>query len=271
MPAAMIALDRLRAGVDRREVEQHRAHVGRRLREAHADLRGDAEHPLAADERPAQVVAVRLGILAAEHDDRTVGQDDLDGQHVRLGDPVGQAVRPTGVVGHVAADAAALLAARVGGEVQTEAGDVAGQVEVEHARLDPRHAVHRVDRQHPVHLRRRDHHPAVERRRPTGETGPRTAGDERHVRGDGEADAGGDLLGRQREADDAGAALDVRRVALVQAELGRPGVHPVRRQRGAQPGDQRLVDLCPRAVAGSSGAIVAASLIGAPAPARARR
>ena len=55
-------------------------------------------------------------------------------------DALGEAVRPARVVGHVAADRARLLAARVGREVQAVGGDGPGEVEVEHARLDPRPA-----------------------------------------------------------------------------------------------------------------------------------
>ena len=54
--------------------------------------------------------------------DRAVGQDDLEGEDVGVGDALGQAVRTAGVVGHVAADRARLLAARVGGEVQAVVG-----------------------------------------------------------------------------------------------------------------------------------------------------
>ena len=59
-----------------------------------------------------------LGVDAAQHGHLAVGQHDLDGEDVRARDAVGQAVRPAGVGGDVAADRAALLARRVGGEVQ---------------------------------------------------------------------------------------------------------------------------------------------------------
>jgi hypothetical protein len=120
------------------EVHQHRAHGGRVGGEAHAHLRGDAEHALAADERAAQVVAVGFGFLAAQNGDRAVGEDHLGTEDVRRGDTVGQAVRPAAVVGQVAADRTALLAARVRGEVQAElVRHVTGEVEVQHAGLHP--------------------------------------------------------------------------------------------------------------------------------------
>ena len=169
------------AVLDGPEVHQHRAHRRRVGRQPHADLGGDAEHALAADEDAAQVVADRLGILAAEHGDRAVGQDDLERQDVGVGDPLGQAVRSTGVVGHVAADRARLLAARIRGEVQPVLGNGPREVEVEDARLDPRPARRRVDGEDAVHLRRRDHDGPLRRHGAAGEPGPRAAGDERHA------------------------------------------------------------------------------------------
>ena len=118
MPAAMIALTVSAPAATVVEVEQHRAHRRRGLGQPDADLGGDAAHALAADERAAQVVAVDLAALAAEHDHLAVGQHDLEREDVRRRDAVGQAVRTTGVVGDVAADRAALLAARVRCEVQ---------------------------------------------------------------------------------------------------------------------------------------------------------
>ena len=70
--------DGRRAGVDRREVHQHRADRRRVGRQADAHLGRDAEHALAADEDPAQVVARRLGILAAEHGHVAVREHDLE-------------------------------------------------------------------------------------------------------------------------------------------------------------------------------------------------
>ena len=146
--------DRRCAGLDGVEVHQHRADRRRVRRQAHADLRGDAEHPLAADEHATQVVARRLGVLAAEHDHLAVGQDDLEAEDVGVGDALGEAVRTARVVGHVAADRARLLAARVRGEVQPVGGHRTAEVEVEHAWLDPRPPDGGVDRQDAVHLGR---------------------------------------------------------------------------------------------------------------------
>ena len=140
----------------------------------HADRGGDAEHPLAADERAAQVVARRLGLLAAEHRRPSPSGSTTSTARMCDGrDAVGQAMRTARVVGDVAADRARLLAARIGGEVQPELLELTREVEVEHAGLDPRLAVHGVDAEDPVHLRRHDHDRAVERHRSAGETGAR--------------------------------------------------------------------------------------------------
>ena len=77
--------DRRRPGLDRcRSPSASCATAGGSGVSAHAHLGGDAEHPLAADEHAAQVVAGRLGILAAEHGHRAVGQHDLEGEDVRV-------------------------------------------------------------------------------------------------------------------------------------------------------------------------------------------
>ncbi len=61
--------DGLGSVLDALEVHQHRANDRRILRQADAHLRGDTAHALAADERAAQVVSLRLTFLAAElHD-----------------------------------------------------------------------------------------------------------------------------------------------------------------------------------------------------------
>ena len=167
-----------RPGLDRVEVHQHRADRRRVGRQAHAHLGRHAEHALAADEHAPQVEPGRLGVLAAEHGDGAVGQDDLEGEDVGVGDALGEAVRAAGVVGDVAADRARLLAARVGREVQPVDRHRPRQVEVEHAGLDPRPAGHRVDRQDAGHLGRRDHDGALRRHGAAGQAGARTAGDE---------------------------------------------------------------------------------------------
>ena len=151
-------------------------------REAHGDLGGDAERALAADERAAQVEPDGLGLEAAEHRDLAVGQHDLDRQDVRARDAVGEAMRPPGVGGHVAADRARLLARRIGREVQPVTGDapcVRSRLRTPGSTQATRASTSTDE--DAVHLRRDDHDRVAERHRAPGEPGarrrgPRTAG-----------------------------------------------------------------------------------------------
>ncbi len=76
--------------------------------------RRDPECSLRADERAEQVGPVRVERLAAELDDLAVGQNDLEPRDVVDGEAVLEAVRAAGVLRHVAADRADLLARRIG-------------------------------------------------------------------------------------------------------------------------------------------------------------
>ena len=161
------------AVLDAGEVHQHRRDRRRILRQPHADRRRDPEHALAADEHAAEIETVGLGLLTAEHRHGAVGQHDLDSEHVARGDPVGEAVRTTRVVGNVAADRAGLLTAGIRSEVQAEVGESIRQIEVEHPRLHPGEPVDRVDRGDPVHLRGGDHHGTVQRNGTARQSGSR--------------------------------------------------------------------------------------------------
>ncbi len=227
------------AVLDGVEVHQQRPHRGRVLGELDAHGGRDPEHPLAPDERAAKVEPARLGILAAQHGERAVGKHDLDGEHVRGGDTLGQAVRTARVVGDVASDRARLLAARIGGEVQPEVLELAGEVEVEHTGLHPCLAIHRIDTDHRVHLRRGDHHRAVERHRPAGQAGTGTTRHERHPVTRGDAHTRLHLGRGGGQADDGRRPLHVGRVTPVQRELGGTVAHPVWIERLSQVVDER--------------------------------
>ena len=138
--------------------------------------------PSEPTKQPAEVVAGRVGLEAAEHATCAVGEHDVDREHVRRRD-----ARPPGSAGRrrwwrrcrrscrpAATTDRARSAARGGATARDE-------VEVEHAGLDPRDPCVRVDLEHAVHLGRDDHDRVVERRRAAGEAGaaaraPRTAG-----------------------------------------------------------------------------------------------
>ena len=178
-PAGDDAAHRLGGVVDRVEVEQQGGHRRRVGREPDGDARRDAERALAPHEHAPEVEPGGLGVEAAEQGHRPVGEHDLQRQDVGAGHAVGQAVRPPGVVGHVAADGARLLARRVGREVEPVPGQRPGEVQVDDPRLHPGHPVHGVDLQDPVHLGGHDHHRVAHGHRPTGEARPRAPGHER--------------------------------------------------------------------------------------------
>ena len=105
-----------------------------------------------------------------------------------FGDALGEAVRPAGVVGDVAADRARLLAARVGREVQA----VARRRRGDRSRLSTpgsthaRRAAGSTDRIRFIFVVDDDHR-AVGRHGAAGQAGARAAGDERHAVATGDA------------------------------------------------------------------------------------
>ena len=148
------------ASAERRSWSRRRA-CPRRRRTRHA-----GRSPAGSGSRPPSIVTC------------AVGQHDLDRQHVGARHAVGEAMRSARVRGDVAADRARLLARRIRREVQPEMGDGSAQVEVQHARLDPRDAGVGIDREHAVHLRRDDHDRVVERHRSARQTRAGATGDE---------------------------------------------------------------------------------------------
>ena len=148
---------------------------------------------------------------------------------------LGEAVRTAGVVGHVAADRAGLLAARIGSEVQAVDGDGAAEVEVEHARLDPGPTCVRIDRADPVHLGERDDHRArraAPHRRPDRfpSRGRRTAR-RRASATRTHAATSAVLIGKQTTAAD---PCHVPGVAAVQRQFGAAVADPIGADRAAQ-------------------------------------
>ena len=132
-------------------------------------------------------------------------------------------MRAAGVGGHVAADGARLLRRRVGRVVQPEVRDLAAEVEVEHAGLDPRDPLVGVDLEHAVQLGGDDDQRVVDGCGAAGEAGAAPPGHERPVVPRRDAHRGGDLVARAREAHDRGAPARDARVARVERELERLG------------------------------------------------
>ena len=114
--------------LDRREVEQHRAHDRWIRREAHEHASRDPHGALTADEATAEVVAGMVGLLTSEPGRRPVRQDDIEREHVCGRHPVREAVRAARVGRDVAPDRARLLRGRVRRVVQAEMPNGTAQV-----------------------------------------------------------------------------------------------------------------------------------------------
>ena len=197
------------------------------LEQPHDDLRGDGQGALGADHDAPEVVARRLPRPPAEPRHRAVSQHDLHAEDVVRGDAVGQAVRPAGVLGNVAAYCARPLAGRVRGEVEPVLRRCRGDVQVDHPRLHDRQPVCRVDLQDALHPRERDNEPALLGDGAPAEPG---AGAARH---DGHPSAGGgsydrrDLLRAGRQHDRGGHGLVHRAIVLEDDQVLRQVDHVV--------------------------------------------
>ncbi len=106
------------------------------------------------------------------------------------GEAVLEAMRAAGVLRHVAADRADLLARRIGCVEEPVRSDGLADVEVRDSRLDDDALRCQVDFENPVHARQRDDDALRDGKRAARESRPRAARDERH------ALAGADLHGR---------------------------------------------------------------------------
>ena len=160
--------------------EQRLDRFGNRL-EAHRDRGDDAERALAADDRADPVEPGREPGGVAELEAAPVGQHELEREHVIGGGAVLQRVRAARVLGDVAAERARELARRIGRVEQAVRPRRGREVGVDHAGLDDRDAVVRIERADPVQARALDHDRAVVRERAAREPRPGAARHERHA------------------------------------------------------------------------------------------
>ena len=167
----------------RGERQQHRANCWWVGSQPDCDLRGDPEGAFTPHERPPQIEAVGLVLQTTEHGDLAIGQHDLDGKDMSIGDTVGKAVRTSGVVGNVAAQRADLLARRIGREVEALGAELFAQIEIDDSGFDPRDAVLKVDLDHVVHLPGADHDRRTEWDGASGESRSGAARDDLRGRG----------------------------------------------------------------------------------------
>ena len=132
------------------ETREQRPHRLRRRQNAQRQLRRDPECSLGADEQAEQI---RAFVPDRQLDQLPIGQNDLGREHVVDGEAVLQAVRPSRVLGDVAADRAHLLRRRVGRVVEAVGRNGARHVEIRHAGLDDDLAPVDIDREEAIHPR----------------------------------------------------------------------------------------------------------------------
>ena len=187
------------------------------------------QRAFAADDERQQVRARGVGARAADAHHLAVGQHRLDLEHVVHGEAVLEAVGAAGILGHVAADRADLLAGRVGRVVVAVRRDLPGDLEVGDPRLHGDLPVGQVHVQHAVHARQADDDAARYRQRAAREAGAVAARDERHLRARAGTHDGLHLGGRCRQHHHGGLLAQVRqRIALIGHELHRLAQHAVR-------------------------------------------
>ena len=138
-------------GLDIGEHAQESLDCFREGKQPDGDLGGDAKGTLRAHENAPQVVPWNFPGPGAQVDHGAVFQRHPHAQDMVGGGAVGQAVRAAGVFRDVPAQAARLLAGRVGGVAHAELADVGVQVQVDYARLDGGSAVLGVHLEDAVH------------------------------------------------------------------------------------------------------------------------
>ena len=231
--------DRRRAVVHPLEVEEHRADRRRERGEPNAGGRDDPERSLRTDDDAAEVVADRRWPLAAEPDLRAVGQHDIERQDMGAGDAVGQAMGSAGVRVHVAPDRADLLRGRVGRVREARGGERIGQIEVEHAGLDPGQPVLRPHLEDAVHLGGDDDQRVADRGGCAREPGAAAAWHHGQLVDGRDPHARRHVVGAPGEDDQPCRAFDHRRVARVEPERERIGEHHVDAEGGFQVASRR--------------------------------
>ena len=145
--------------VGRVERRQERRDLLGAADDAEGDPHGDAQGALRADERAEQVRPRLVEALASELHELAVRQDDRQAAHVVDREAVLQAVCAAGVLGHVAADRADLLAGRIRRVEVAVRRNRAGDLEVRDARLHNHAATVEIDLEDAAHPRDRDDDP----------------------------------------------------------------------------------------------------------------
>ena len=145
------------------------------------DARRDRDGPFGADEEAEQIRSGRISERDAEVHDLAIGHHRLDFEHVMHGEPILQAVGAAGVLGHVPANRADLLAGVIRCVVKAERRHLARDFEIGDAWLDSHALVRDIDVEDTIETRQRDDDAARYRQRAAGEPRAVSAGHERHA------------------------------------------------------------------------------------------
>ena len=134
------------------EVHEQRCHMGRIGGEAHTDCGSDTHHALTADKDAAEVQSRRFRVLSTKDRDAAIRENNFEGQNVRGSDTLGQTVRTTRIVGHIAPDGADLLTAGIGSEMKAMVNELGGQIQIQKPGLNPSHTVVDIHAQDRIHF-----------------------------------------------------------------------------------------------------------------------
>ncbi len=168
-------------GLKARVRRQHRAIHLRARDQPQRDLQRDPEQPFGSDEQAGQIRSRLFKAVAAQRDERPVGQDRADAEHVVRGHAMTETVRAARVEGHVAANRADLLAGRIGRVVEAMRRAKRGDREIDDAGLDHGHARARVEPHDPIQPVERDDNSIFDRHGAARQAGAAATGHERHT------------------------------------------------------------------------------------------
>ncbi len=149
--------------------------------EFHRDFGDDGQHAFTAHHHGQQIEARRVQRLRTELHRLAVRHEAANPQHVVQRQTVLEAVHAAGIFGHVAADAARDLAARVRCIVQTERRRRLADGEIAHPALHDGGAGVGIDRQDLIELGERKNDAPRVRRGAAGQSGSRPARNDRYT------------------------------------------------------------------------------------------
>src|SRR5271167_1211746 len=142
------------------------------------NFRGDAESAFGPDKQASQIVPGRVESLSSDVHQGTVWKDDIQAENVSRRESILEAVRSTGILGNVAANAAYRLRGWIGCVEIAVRFDAAGNVKIENARFNDNALVGKIDLEDAIHTRKADDNSLLNGQRTATQPGARTSRDE---------------------------------------------------------------------------------------------